>query len=204
MRDRSLALSCIAVLALVISQVCCEFAPRDIRSLDGSGRVYFVTLGEFPRTLQDALAEHYRKKYNLEIQMLSTIKMDMASFDVQRQQLIAEEAIRLMRSDFPDLAADPKAILIGLTTQDMYIRNKTWRFAFSYREGERFAVVSSGRMHIGLSAAESIVFQTRVRKMVTKNIGILYYHLPISVYRQSVLYGNVGGIEELDGMGEEF
>jgi hypothetical protein len=43
-----------------------------------------------------------------------------------------------------------------------------------------------------------------LRKMVTKNIGVLYYHLPQSNNPQSVLYQNVGGISELDYMGEEF
>jgi len=37
-----------------------------------------------------------------------------------------------------------------------------------------------------------------------KNIGVLYFHLPQSNDPRSVLYKSVGGISELDLMGEEF
>jgi hypothetical protein len=40
--------------------------------------------------------------------------------------------------------------------------------------------------------------------MVTKNIGLLYFGLPVSGDPHSVLYGNVGGIDDLDRMGEDF
>ena len=40
--------------------------------------------------------------------------------------------------------------------------------------------------------------------MVTKSIGILYYGLRPSDDPRSVLYKSVGGISELDYMGEEF
>jgi predicted Zn-dependent protease len=193
-----------AVLALVLTLAGCSFAPVGTQSLQGTGRIYFVAVGEFPRTLQDALSEQYKRKYNLDIQTLSSINLDMSSFDARRNQLVAEEAIRLMKAGNPDLANDSQSILIGLTAQDMYIKNKPWQFAFSYREGDRFAVVSSGRMNLGLLPAQSNEFQARVRKMVTKNIGILYFHLPMNSDPRSVLYGNVGGIEELDAMGEEF
>jgi hypothetical protein len=46
--------------------------------------------------------------------------------------------------------------------------------------------------------------RTRLRKMVTKNVGVLYFHLPQSDDPRSVLYRNVGGIRDLDYMGEEF
>jgi hypothetical protein len=40
--------------------------------------------------------------------------------------------------------------------------------------------------------------------MVTKNIGIMYFKLQQSDDPRSVLYKNIGGISELDAMGEEF
>ena len=45
---------------------------------------------------------------------------------------------------------------------------------------------------------------TRLRKMVTKDIGILYYGLPQSQNPSSVLYNGIMGIEELDQVGEDF
>jgi hypothetical protein len=40
--------------------------------------------------------------------------------------------------------------------------------------------------------------------MLSKNIGVLYYHLPLSDNCSSVMYGKVGGPQELDFMGEDF
>jgi hypothetical protein len=40
--------------------------------------------------------------------------------------------------------------------------------------------------------------------MVAKNIGIMYFGLPISQDPMSVLYGQIGGVEELDRMTEYF
>ena len=46
--------------------------------------------------------------------------------------------------------------------------------------------------------------EIRLRKMVTKDIGILYYGLPQSSNPHSVLYNRILGIEELDAVGEQF
>jgi predicted Zn-dependent protease len=192
------------LLITVVSTFACEFVPKDVASLRGSGRVHFVTLGEFPLALRDSLAEHYSKKYKLQIEMLPGLTLDSDAMDAQRHQLIAEKAIRLVKQAYPSLAEDSQSIVIGLTAQDMYISKKNWRFAFSYRADDRFAIVSCGRMHLGLSANQSQEFEARIRKMVTKNIGVLYYHLPQSIHPRSVMYGAIGGIEELDFMGEDF
>ena len=50
----------------------------------------------------------------------------------------------------------------------------------------------------------SDVAATRLRKIVTKDIGILYYGLPHSDNPHSVLYNQIMGIEELDAVGEDF
>jgi hypothetical protein len=78
-----------------------------------------------------------------------------------------------------------------------------WRFTFSLRsEEDHFAVVSYARMDParlgGRTDAERL--KTRLRKMVAKNIGIMYYGLPISQDPRSVLYGQIGGVRELDEM----
>ncbi len=86
----------------------------------------------------------------------------------------------------------------------MFIRRLPWRFAFTYRGDGGFAVVSVARMTLGLQSSDLEIFQARIRKMLTKDIGILYYHLPVSSHPKSVLYSGVGGIEELDYMGEDF
>jgi hypothetical protein len=40
--------------------------------------------------------------------------------------------------------------------------------------------------------------------MVGKNIGVLYYGLPLSGDPRSLLYANIGGPQELDSISEMF
>jgi predicted Zn-dependent protease len=122
--------------------------------------------------------------------------------NAERQQLIAEEAVDLMKRVNAELSSDPKAVLIGLTSEDMYISSYDWQFSFSWRDQGKYAVVSSGRMNLGSTTEDQV--HTRLRKMVTKNVGILYFHLRQSDDPRSVLYRDIGGIRELDFMGEEF
>jgi len=40
--------------------------------------------------------------------------------------------------------------------------------------------------------------------MLLKNIGILYYHMPVNHDPKSVLYDGVQEVKDLDKMGEDF
>jgi predicted Zn-dependent protease len=195
------------IAALLLSTGCLgAYLPIKKDSLKGSGKLYFVPFGEFPAARVKELVSFYRREYGLHIQVLPNVRLAQAAINPKRQQLIAEQAIEIMKQAFPHLKNDPQAILIGLTTEDMYIEKYDWRFSFSWREQGRYAVVSSGRMNypvVKKPASEKLIL-TRLRKMVTKNVGILYYHLPQSDNPRSVLYRNVGGIRELDYMGEDF
>jgi len=96
--------------------------------------------------------------------------------------------------------------VIGITPFDMYIREKSWQYAFSFRQAGRFAVVSSARMNpvsYG-SPVDSALLTSRVKKMVTKNIGVMYYKLPLNNNPRSVLFRSILGLEELDRVGEDF
>jgi len=105
------------------------------------------------------------------------------------------------------LAADPNAIIIGLTSQDMYIARKDWRLAFGRRDAHTpTAVVSTARMNLHYSDQPfwGSSANIRLRKVVTKDIGIFYYGLSQSDNPRSVLYNGILGIQELDAVGEEF
>lgn len=46
--------------------------------------------------------------------------------------------------------------------------------------------------------------RSRLRKMVAKNIGIMYFGMSASDNPRSVLFRNVLGVDDLDRMTEEF
>ncbi len=48
------------------------------------------------------------------------------------------------------------------------------------------------------------LLHTRVQKMITKNIGIMYYGLDQSTDRKSVLFGPILTLDDLDGVGKDF
>ena len=179
-----------------------DYVPISKQSLNGSGKLYLVPLGEFSKLVTEELASYYKTKYGISAETLPTVHIPPSARNAERQQLIAEEAVDLMRRVNSEISGNPNAILIGLTTEDMYISHYDWRFSFSWREQGKYAVVSSGRMNLGNVSEDET--RKRFRKMVTKNVGILYFHLPQSDDPRSVLYRNVGGIRELDYMGEEF
>jgi len=198
----ALLLSCLICASACTARK--NYVPLDKRQLRGTGQIYFVPLGDFPTSKAHDLVAYYRDKFSLAVKILHRVPLNSAALDADRQQLIAEEVIALMKNAYPRLAKDPEAILIGLTVEDMYIASYDWQYTFSWRQEEKYAVVSDARMSTDYSKFSEARIKNRLRKMVTKNIGILYYRLPASDNPASVLYNNVGGIRELDRMGEEF
>jgi predicted Zn-dependent protease len=120
--------------------------------------------------------------------------------------LIAEELISQIKQRYPKEADSPGTVLTGLTDGDMYIRSNDWQFAFSYRDGGRLGVISAARMDPQRfqERADPELLKSRVRKMLTKGIGIMYFNRTPSDDPRSMLYGNILGLEELDAMGEDF
>jgi hypothetical protein len=64
-------------------------------------------------------------------------------------------------------------------------------------------VVSTARLRIE-NGGSAEVSATRLRKIVTKDIGILYCGMAQNQDPHSVLYSQIMGIEELDEVGEDF
>lgn len=169
-------------------------------------KIYLLPLGDFPDQTIDQLAVHYKNKFNVKIEKLPSMPLDSTMIDQRRNQVVAESLIAMIKRQHPNLESDPNAIVIGLTRADMYIHKYDWKFAFNFRQDDKFAVVSVARMdpvNFGAPADESLL-NTRIRKMVAKNIGILYFRKSLNNNPRSVLYSSVGGLEELDAMGEEF
>ena len=169
-------------------------------------KIYFVAMGEMRSVRLDGLQAYYKQRYDLTIDLLPSIGLEPVVVDERRRQLIAEELLSLLKRRYPEHARSPQSIVIGITEGDMYIREVNWRFAFARRDGDRFAIVSSARMDpvsFGYLPDEELL-QTRLRKMLSKNIGIMYYKLPQKSDRRSVMFGPILGIDDLDSMGEDF
>ena len=190
-----------------VSNVTCllqgTYTPMDRARLHGSGEVIFVPLAGFPEATVHDLAGYYHERYGLRVALGRAPVLPAAAFDVDRGQLVAQEVVEVIKQA---LRPANDATVIAFTAEDMYIRGYSWRYAFSYRH-RPLAVVSSARMAervFSVWPASPERQQSRLRKMTTKNIGVLHYRLPLSTHCRSVMYGDIGGPHELDFMGEDF
>ena len=171
--------------------------------------LYFVSIGDVPADLLNNMVSHFQERFGVPITVLPSLSFDRVTFDPVRSQLVADELISAVRIRYPTLARNPRTRVIGITPYDMYMRatQDTWRFTYSLRSHEdHFAVVSYARLdpaQLGPPASDELL-QSRLRKMLIKNIGIMYFGLPVSEDPRSVLYGNILGAEELDQMSEFF
>jgi hypothetical protein len=124
------------------------------------------------------LARSYREQYNVDITLLPSLPYEARSE-------WAKEMIRVLKAGFPEVVADPQAVIIAVTDIDM-----EW---YSWRDDERFAVVSTA----GLTTEQ-------FRKQVSKCLGLLWFELPMSADSRSVLYDTVESVVDLDLMSGDF
>jgi len=196
----------VAVSLALLLLAACDFAGQG-RSTPStpSGTVLFVPLGEVPPDLLQDLVAYYKGKHGLVVGIAPAVAVEEGAVDRRLNQVVAEELVGLIERDIPHQARGVNNVLIGITAYDMRIRAiPSWRFAFAYRQGHR-AVVSMARMDpVNLGEAEDdALLRTRLRKMVSKQIGLLYFGMPESSDRRSVLYSPILGVDDLDSIGEE-
>jgi predicted Zn-dependent protease len=172
-----------------------------------ASKIYLVPIGDAPVAEITDLASHYREKFGIQTEVLPAIKPDVRDLDRNRNQLIAENLVRTLLSNYSDYRTNSGDVLIGITGQDIYPQSQDWQFCFGWREGEqRVAVASTARMslHYLGEPADGATMRNRLRKVVTKDIGLLYYQKEASDNPKSVLFSGIMGIQELDRVGEDF
>ncbi len=197
------------------------------------GPVYFVPLGDFPLNTLRQLASEYRRKYGLKVRLLAALPLPKSALDRERNRELvkllkklnpptleqmkragvdleqgsyrAEELITFMQTGHPEHAVESNAVMIGFTNRDIYrVAAPNTAFYFASRSPEtRTAVVSSARMKLLGGMQSRRLFESRLRKMTTKQIGLLYYDFSLSNDPRSVLYADVRGLEDLDRIGED-
>jgi predicted Zn-dependent protease len=180
-----------------------EYEAMSVARLRGEGQVILVPFSDFPEASARQIAEHFQGKYNLAISAGPALPLPNDAIDRDRGQLDSNVLMSQLERAHPD----PSSVVIGLTAADMFIRDVDWRYAFSNRRAPRLAVVSPFRMDrgcFGIPLANDDTRMARLRKMVGKNIGVLFYKLPLSNHPRSMMYADIGGPQELDTIREEF
>ena len=165
--------------------------------------VYLAPLGGLAGADLQDLAAFYKVRYDLDVGILPPAPIPASLEDAGRHQLAAEDLIGLLPSIYPE-AADPNSVVIGVLPGDIYSRGiPDWQWAFSKRASGHLAVVSTTHM-IARGPFGTSIAAARLRKMVTRNIGVLYFGLPLSDDARSVLYYEILSVADLDRLGEDF
>jgi YD repeat-containing protein len=167
----------------------------EVNELNGKGRIYLVQMGPHPAAygLED-LAEWLRSKYGHRVQVLPPMQLDKSAWDPGRRQYVAELLFEQIKREHSELAADPNAYLFGFTDASMCNVSNSWASTFTQRDFQRVAVISSHGMQDywwqRLFAAAKVSnehLQARVRRILLKDVAILYWHLPLNNDPTSVL-----------------
>ena len=179
--------------------------PIDVSRIHPAGRVLLVPIEDFPIDRAMDIAAHFRQKFGIPIDVAPVVAWPADAYVESRRQM--NSAAMLARLESTYARTETPVIVIGLTTRDMFNPEVNWTYVFSYRRDNRLAVVSPTRMDrgcMGLFQASEDRVTARLRKMVGKNIGIMYFGLGLSGDPRSMLYAQIGGPQELDAMSELF
>src|SRR6266496_3736464 len=133
-------------------------ASRD--QLHGVGQIYLVPIGNTTRLISPSLLQYHQSKYGVSLHVLSSIPVPEWARDQARQQLVADELVEAMRRAYPQQAARPDSILIGVTNEDIYISELDWKFALNFRQSPHELVISTARLnpaYYGQSASPSLL-----------------------------------------------
>lgn len=164
--------------------------------LKGSGRIYLVQLGDRKAPyLLDDLAQWLKAKYSLDVRILPATPIDPSAWNPARKQYAAESLNEQLKHDHADLAADPDAYLIGFTDFDMYTTRTHWQSTFTQRDGRRTAIISSSGMQdspfqikFENSGIARQHFQARMRRILLKDVALIFWHLPVNRDVTSLLH----------------
>jgi len=145
---------------------------------------------------------YYMAKLGVDVSLLPPAHADPSLIEPRRRQLDSEKCVDYIRANLRELSSDPSTLVIAVTSRDIFIRSFAWSYAENYRHNGRFAVVSSARLKpfSFLAKRNPEWAASRLQKMLTKNIAMLYFDLPMSSDYTSLLSGGVLSGDEVDFM----
>ena len=167
-------------------------------------KVYLVPLDLPADYSLDWAPAYYKAKLGIDVKVLPAIPVDDWVTDASRKQAVAERLTQLMERTEKEIAREPATILLGVTQRDMYIGSVNWRYAVNYRAGGGAGVISMARVKpVPANADEArVLLGSRLQKLLTKNILLLAFHLPLSGDPGSILFSS-SWAPDLDLMSED-
>jgi YD repeat-containing protein len=165
--------------------------------LHGQGTIYLVQFTPHKAAYSaDNLAQWLHTRYGLDARSLPPEPLPKSAWNSWRRQYVAELLYAEIKRDNPTLAASEDAYLIGLTDADMYSVEYRWSSTFTQRDHERAAIISSAELEDnpgwwkrpGQQKGARVHLQARMRRVLLKDLAMLYWHLPVNNDPSSLLH----------------
>ena len=152
-------------------------------------RLYLVAVGSSAHSEVLDLVKFLDQECGVRAQVLPDMELPEQGFDVPRKQWIAEMLIDTMARNFPNIAQDSDARIMGVIDSDIYPRSLGWAFTFNYRHSNKYAVLQTSRLNPAFSGRKPSlgIMTERLRKTALKSLGLLYFGFQDSARPESVM-----------------
>lgn len=127
--------------------------------------------------------------------------------DARRNQVPAEDLIDEMERGYPVLASTAGTFLFGITSADMFPRERPqWPFAHAWHAQGRFVVISVAHIdpaRMGLPP-DPVRFASRFRKIVYRNLGGTFFQLHPPKGSHGLMRNPLPDLDALDALPDAF
>ena len=169
--------------------------------------VYFVPIGNMSDKYKLELLAHFEKTFPLKFSFTPYLKLRKGMIDPKTRQVFADKILQYLDKDFGSYSDNEKAIYIAVTHVDMRTSKESEAATVTDHKDGRFAVVANRRMMPQLTGSVLLInidtVLANTRKMISRNIGMLYYNKPANNDPKSVLYRKLTSVQILDNMQEQ-
>lgn len=168
----------------------------------GGDVIAFIPVGNFPARTLNELADYFRQSLGVKIEVLPPMGSTFA--ERRGSQVIAQSLIDVLRQEHTR-----RRFLIGFTGEDLGVQDGSLNFTFaqyaSYESGRKVAVISTTRLEPAFNGGgggkrNKPLLVQRLRKITAKQIGRMVYGLPNSQDPDSVMYGGINSVRDIDNM----
>jgi len=163
--------------------------------------VVLVPLGPSARVDAGTLARELEARYGVPVVAWRRIDVSSWTLDAARQQLVADELVSALRRVYP--ASGDAAVVIGITDYDIESTSLGIQHMFAFRDSQHYAVVSSAQMGAnGFDRVRGHSRHERVRKLVARELGFLYFKRSESTDPHSLLRSMMWRLHDIDALRE--
>ena len=160
--------------------------------------IYFLPMGQQRGIDVDGLAAHYGDAYHRPFIALPPRALPPVAYDGKRRQWAAETILDELTRDASALA--PKgAVIVALTSDDLYRLDTDDAFVFTYAKAAVSIISNAG---LGSNVPGDPNPGYRLRKMITRDLGIRYCSFPYKHHPRSILFAPEEGLPDVEDMDE--